>query len=57
MSDVKAKTPQEKPQTALDQAMARIEAFIADMEKQQQKAEELATVPDDVARFMTRYTP
>ena len=57
MSDTKAKTPQEQPQTVLDQAMARIESFIADLEKQHQKAEELATVPDDVPQFLTRYTP
>ena len=45
------------PQTALDVAMQRIEAFIADLEKQHQKAEELATVPDDIPCFVTRYEP
>ena len=47
----------EMPQTALGVAMQRIEAFIADLEKQHQKAEELATVPEDIPRFVTRYEP
>ena len=51
-----AASPDEPP-TALDMAMQRIEAFIADLEKQHQKAEELAKVPDDIPRFVTRYGP
>ena len=47
----------EMPQTALDVAMQRIEVFIADLEKQHRKAEELATVPEDIPRFVTRYEP
>lgn len=43
------------PETALDQAMAYVEAFIADIEKQCQQADELAQVPDDVPRFVTRF--
>ena len=47
----------ETPQTALDAAMQQIEAFIANLEKQHQQAEELARVPDDIPRFVTRYGP
>ena len=41
-------------QTALDAAMQKLEVFIAGLEKQQQRAEELAKVPDDIPRFVTR---
>ena len=47
-----------EPQTAFDAALRKIEAFIADLEKQHERAEELAKVPDDIPRFVTtRYVP
>ena len=41
----------------VDAALQRIEAFIADMEQQRERAEELAKVPDDIPRFVTRWEP
>ena len=62
MPDVGQKPPETspapEPQTAFDAALRKIETFVADLEKQHQRTEELAKVPDDIPRFVTtRYTP
>jgi hypothetical protein len=41
----------------LDLALARLESIIVGIEDERATAEELATVPEDIPRFVTRYEP
>ena len=43
-------------QTALDAIIRRFEAIVVALEQKRAEAEKLPAVPDDVPRFVTRYS-